>query len=70
MKKKFQVKIDPKVCKACQICVKMCPKGVIELDEMGKARINDTSKCTGCRICEMHCPDFGITVGEEESENK
>lgn len=48
-------------CKACNICIALCPTQVFEPDSDGKpvqARVED---CTQCTICWTHCPDFAIT---------
>lgn len=49
-------------CKACDICVKMCPERCLELNGMGVVTLAEPGACTGCRICEMLCPDFAIRV--------
>ncbi|MEE8433697.1 MAG: 2-oxoacid:acceptor oxidoreductase family protein [bacterium] len=49
-------------CKACDICVKMCPERCLVLNGHGSVSLTDESVCTGCRICEMLCPDFAIRV--------
>ncbi len=49
-------------CKACDICVKMCPERCLVLNGNQVVEVTDPSLCTGCRICEMLCPDFAITV--------
>lgn len=64
--------VDEKRCKGCDICVSMCPAGVLSmrLDSqmiLGKvAEVSYPSSCIGCRECELHCPDFAIFVAEKE----
>jgi len=64
------IDINSARCKGCQLCVDVCPQGVIVLDE---ANLNakgyhpahyDTSRgaCTGCALCAVVCPDACITV--------
>ena len=59
-------------CKACSLCVGVCPKNIIELskDEMNvkgfhPAVCTDQSKCISCAFCAMICPDTVITVIKE-----
>lgn len=59
----------PRYCKQCGICVKFCPKDVLEIRDFKVyvARIED---CTRCMQCELRCPDFAIEVhGEETKES-
>ena len=51
----------PRFCKACEVCVKLCPTSVLEIKEfkIHVARIDD---CTACMLCELRCPDFAIEV--------
>ena len=46
---------DESRCKACNICVSVCPSGAIAMRQ-------DEGACIGCRECELHCPDFAIFV--------
>jgi len=62
--KTYTVSVNEKHCKACGICIGLCPKGVFAENYLGKAVFQNQDKCTGCKICEMHCPDFCIEVGE------
>ena len=49
-------------CKGCAICVKLCPKQVLELDNKEKAIVVRPEDCIVCRLCELRCPDLAITV--------
>lgn len=53
-------------CKGCGICVRFCPKHVLELDEHEKVRVSRPEDCICCKLCEMRCPDLSITVETEE----
>lgn len=58
-------------CKACDICVSVCPAGVLAM------RLEPTStlgamitivaaeSCIGCNDCELTCPDFAIYVADK-----
>ncbi|MDD3946714.1 MAG: 4Fe-4S binding protein [Clostridia bacterium] len=62
------ITINKDACKGCALCVKACPKNVIEISkESNKAgyfvadpvRMSD---CIGCAFCAVMCPDVCITV--------
>lgn len=59
-------------CKGCDICVSMCPAGVLSmrLDSkmiLGKvAEVSFPASCIGCKECELHCPDFAIFVADKD----
>ncbi|MFO8110675.1 MAG: 4Fe-4S binding protein [Thermoplasmata archaeon] len=66
------IQIDPDLCTGCGICIRFCPKNVLESSErLNKydnyltvvARPED---CIGCKLCELYCPDFAICVEEEK----
>lgn len=64
----YIVLLDPSVCKGCQICIEVCPKGVFEkTDKISKRghhiiKVARPSECIGCLECEVLCPDLAITV--------
>jgi len=56
-------------CKGCALCVGVCPKHCLALDEavvnvLGyhPVRLTDASSCTSCAICARICPDTAFTV--------
>jgi 2-oxoglutarate ferredoxin oxidoreductase subunit delta len=55
-------------CKACDICVDICPQNVLAMrKEPSKwegyiVEVVNLEKCTRCMLCEVHCPDFAIKV--------
>jgi 2-oxoglutarate ferredoxin oxidoreductase subunit delta len=49
-------------CKGCRICVELCPKKVLELDDQEKVAAVRTQDCICCRLCELRCPDFAIEI--------
>jgi len=59
-------------CKGCYICVGVCPRHVLAVDQevfqrgfhpVAVARPED---CTACLQCELLCPDLAIAVEETE----
>ncbi len=58
-------------CKGCELCVSVCPQGIIEilderLNSMGYYPVGvkeeNMDKCTACAMCAKMCPDCVITV--------
>jgi 2-oxoglutarate ferredoxin oxidoreductase subunit delta len=47
-------------CKACGICVAICPKDVFDRRDDGKPVVARPEDCTNCGLCEIMCPDFCI----------
>lgn len=68
VKKVKKLHINRDWCKGCGICVRFCPKHVLELDEQGKVMVTHPEDCIGCKLCEMRCPDLSISVETEEEE--
>ena len=55
--------VDKKICVACGVCLKACPKGAISICRGCFAQIEE-SKCVGCGLCAKACPAGCITVAE------
>jgi len=58
-------------CKACDICVSVCPSGVLGMRPDSSSTlgaiisIEHPEACIGCMECELACPDFAIYVAEK-----
>ena len=59
-------------CKACDICVSVCPSGVLGMryeknSTLGAMiSIDNPDACIGCNECELSCPDFAIYVADKQ----
>lgn len=56
-------------CKGCALCVAVCPKHVLALDESivnergyHPIRLTDAAACTSCALCARVCPDAVFAV--------
>ncbi len=58
------IELDPELCKGCQLCIAICPKGVIAIsDRLNSASYHPAyylgSGCTACGFCFYACPEPG-----------
>ncbi len=59
-------------CKACDICVSVCPAGVLSMVYADSSTlgamisIEHPEACIGCNDCELNCPDFAIFVADRK----
>jgi heterodisulfide reductase subunit A len=53
--------VNPKICTACLVCVRMCPFGAPFINRQGVSEI-PPSDCRGCGICVAECPARAITL--------
>lgn len=62
------IEIDPERCKGCELCILVCPEGVINVSNKFNSKgwiyvePFNNDKCTGCRKCAFVCPDVAIKV--------
>jgi 2-oxoglutarate ferredoxin oxidoreductase subunit delta len=56
------VQIELALCKACGICIELCPDKVFDRDKLAYPVIARPADCSQCLLCELHCPDFAIEV--------
>jgi len=66
-----KVEINQSRCKGCELCVSVCPLGVLEMSEdfgpLGyhAAVAVNMNACNGCTLCALICPDMAIEVFKE-----
>ena len=63
VKKRRRAVVDPSACVACGCCVKVCPRGAIQILQGITARVN-RARCIGCGKCVRECPASVITWEE------
>jgi 2-oxoglutarate ferredoxin oxidoreductase subunit delta len=56
-------------CKGCELCVAVCPRGVLAVDRSAVNRLGhhpvvltDPAGCTSCALCARICPDAVFTI--------
>ena len=67
--KKLRMNVNFERCKGCGLCVTVCPKKIIEiqnekLNSKGyyTSRCIDDEKCISCARCAVMCPDCAISI--------
>lgn len=61
-----KVVINREKCKACYLCLGVCPKNALETDTNLNKKgcypviFNEEKGCIGCAICAYTCPDLAI----------
>lgn len=64
--------VDTARCKACDICVSVCPAGVLSMQAEPTSTLGAMisviapESCIGCNECELTCPDFAIYVADKK----
>ena len=66
-----KIVINTRWCKGCHICVEVCLRHVLEVDEgvyvegMHPVVAVRPGDCSTCLQCELLCPDLAIEVEED-----
>ena len=60
--------VNCKVCVACGVCMKTCPRSAITIYRGCHAAV-DEARCVGCGLCAKACP-AGCIITKERSEVK
>ncbi len=64
--------VDETKCKACDVCVSVCPAGVLAMKaepfstQGAMVEVIEKNSCIGCTDCELSCPDFAIFVADKK----
>ena len=76
MERKPVIVIDERYCKGCGICVRFCPKHVLEISKEVNSRgyyaplVVNADSCGKCQQCVLLCPDFAIFIVEDVEVGK
>jgi len=72
---KGRISIDREICKACYLCISVCPNEIISvsdrLNQQGyypaetKKGKNNIKGCVACAMCATICPEIAIEVYRE-----
>lgn len=64
--------INEERCKGCGLCVRACPKKLLQISETvinragyHPAEITDAGACIACASCALTCPDMCIEIAKE-----
>jgi len=67
-----KVSINEELCKGCGLCVRNCPKKILEISKTKlnakgyyTAEVTDMEACTACASCARICPDVVIRIEKE-----
>jgi 2-oxoglutarate ferredoxin oxidoreductase subunit delta len=65
---KGRPRIDPEICKGCELCIEACPEGCLKLSAHSNsqgvpyAEYDPALPCTACKSCAIICPDCAIEI--------
>lgn len=64
-----KVAIDPAGCRACSLCIDICPTDVFEMNQQTEvAEVKTEDDCIGCTSCHYLCPSRCLTVTEHGNQ--
>jgi len=67
-----RIQIAVERCKGCHLCISVCPKNILVVDDRynqngyAPVKVTDRERCTGCALCAEMCPDLCILVWKEK----
>ncbi len=68
--RRYEVEIDPVICKACGYCREMCHMDIFGVSDTFNAGgykpsvVKRSDRCVGCLKCLYVCPDFAIKIND------
>jgi len=73
IEKGFSLMLNQHRCQGCEICVSVCPTGILEMSDQLNMRVAFLPKvkegkekyCTACKRCEYTCPIWAIYIVPE-----
>jgi NAD-dependent dihydropyrimidine dehydrogenase PreA subunit len=64
-----KVAIDTNGCRACSLCIDICPTDVFVMNEQTEiAEVSKEDDCIGCTSCQYLCPSRCLTVTEHSAQ--
>ncbi|MEL7610005.1 MAG: 4Fe-4S binding protein [Bacillota bacterium] len=61
--------IDEERCKGCGLCVRACPKKIVQISKSNlnskgyhSAEVVNMEECIACAACARTCPDMAIEI--------
>lgn len=60
--------INPERCKGCELCISVCPVGILSMSETFNKQgqpysvCTDPDRCTACLSCAIICPESAIRI--------
>ena len=62
---KAKVVIKKDRCKGCELCISVCPKNILAIDDTEVSVVNE-DECIACASCGLMCPDGAINIYKEQ----